>query len=93
MAAEAVAPAAMRAVSCMPWTNASRATVMTGSAVHLAATNLRRRLLEAAGRLLLARDRIGIKPLYYRWIDGQLSFGSEAKRRQFEKVRPAVRDC
>ena len=34
---------------------ASRATVMTGSAVHLAATELRRRLLEAAGRLLQTR--------------------------------------
>jgi aerobic carbon-monoxide dehydrogenase large subunit len=34
---------------------ASRATVMTGSAVHLAATELRLRLLEAAGRLLQAR--------------------------------------
>jgi aerobic carbon-monoxide dehydrogenase large subunit len=33
---------------------ASRATVMTGSAVHLAATLLRRKLLEAAGRLLQA---------------------------------------
>jgi aerobic carbon-monoxide dehydrogenase large subunit len=34
---------------------ASRATVMTGSAVHLAATELRRRLLEAAGHLLQTR--------------------------------------
>jgi aerobic carbon-monoxide dehydrogenase large subunit len=34
---------------------ASRATVMTGSAVHLAATELRRRLLEVAGRLLQTR--------------------------------------
>jgi carbon-monoxide dehydrogenase large subunit len=33
---------------------ASRATVMTGSAVHLAATLLRRKLLEAAGGLLQA---------------------------------------
>jgi aerobic carbon-monoxide dehydrogenase large subunit len=33
---------------------ASRATVMTGTAVHFAATDLRRRLLEAAGRLLQA---------------------------------------
>lgn len=33
---------------------ASRATVMAGSAVHLAATELRGRLLEAAGRLLQA---------------------------------------
>lgn len=29
--------------------------------------------------LVLARDRFGIKPLYYRWTDGQLAFGSEAK--------------
>jgi aerobic carbon-monoxide dehydrogenase large subunit len=34
---------------------ASRATVMTGSAVHLAAIELRRRLLEVAGRLLQSR--------------------------------------
>ena len=36
---------------------ASRATVMTGSAVHLAATDLRRKLLEVAGRLLQAAAR------------------------------------
>src|SRR5437763_12544347 len=30
-------------------------------------------------RLLLARDRFGIKPLYYRLGDGRISFGSELK--------------
>src|ERR1700722_15130370 len=30
-------------------------------------------------RLLLARDRLGIKPLYYRYRDGMLLFGSEIK--------------
>ncbi len=30
-------------------------------------------------RLLLARDRVGKKPLYYAWCDGTLAFGSEIK--------------
>ena len=34
---------------------------------------------EKKNRLVLARDRIGIKPLYYTVADGQLVFGSEIK--------------
>ncbi len=33
----------------------------------------------AHGRLVLARDRFGIKPLYYRVADGTVSFASELK--------------
>jgi asparagine synthase (glutamine-hydrolysing) len=30
-------------------------------------------------RLLLMRDRLGVKPLYYAWKDGSVAFGSEIK--------------
>lgn len=30
-------------------------------------------------RLVLARDRVGIRPLYYTWTSGRLAFASEAK--------------
>jgi asparagine synthase (glutamine-hydrolysing) len=30
-------------------------------------------------RLILARDRLGIKPLHYAWHEGRLYFGSEIK--------------
>src|SRR5438477_517457 len=33
----------------------------------------------ATRRLVIARDAMGIKPLYYRIVDGQLSFGSEIR--------------
>lgn len=34
---------------------------------------------ESAGRAVLVRDRMGVKPLYYAFRDGQLVFASEAK--------------
>jgi asparagine synthase (glutamine-hydrolysing) len=30
-------------------------------------------------RMVLMRDRLGVKPLYYAWINGHLAFGSEIK--------------
>lgn len=45
----------------------------------------------AEKRLLLARDRIGKKPLYYGWADGTLLFGSELKAlRAHPSCRPEI---
>src|ERR671931_81304 len=40
-----------------------------------------------AGRLVLARDRFGIKPLLYRHVDGELAFAEELRARLRDSVR------
>jgi asparagine synthase (glutamine-hydrolysing) len=41
-------------------------------------------------RLLLARDRLGIKPLYYACTDGELLFGSEITAILAAEIRPGL---
>ena len=43
-------------------------------------------------RLMLARDRLGKKPLYWRLADGRLTYGSELKTILSEETAPRVLD-
>jgi len=55
--------------------------VPSGVRVWLAtgATDMRPLWDRYSGKLALARDRVGKKPLYYGWCRGTLLFGSELK--------------
>jgi asparagine synthase (glutamine-hydrolysing) len=46
----------------------------------------------ATQRLFAVRDRLGIKPLYYRWHDATLTFASEMKAILAARLSPAALD-
>jgi asparagine synthase (glutamine-hydrolysing) len=48
---------------------------------------------ERERRLVLARDRYGIKPLYYRHVDGELSFASELRALPRGEIDPDALEC
>ena len=45
---------------------------------------------QASGELHLARDPFGVKPLYYRMVDGQLHFASEVRALLAGETPPAI---
>ena len=49
--------------------------------------------LSDGARLVLARDRYGVKPLYYSCADGELAFGSEIKSIVRGREAPAALDA
>ena len=60
--------------------NARHGTISPGEIAIGVVIGARADVWDAAHqRLVLARDRFGIKPLYYRAVDGELAFASELR--------------